>query len=97
MEPLEAPDLDPKPIFDIQGLILIAAIAMAVAIPLSTRIGNVGALFTFLLLFYLLLRTQRYVANRFPPGYWADKLSWIRTKPRYYPGRPRQASPLLRR
>ncbi len=94
---LEAPDLEPKPIFDLPTIIAIGTISLTIAVSLSNRLGTVLSLIAFLGLFFFLLRTQRILATKFPPGYWGDKLGWIRTKPRYYPGRPKPTAPLVKR
>lgn len=95
-EPLEAPDMNPRVIFDPSALLLILVFSLMLAAPLARHIGSTGALIAFLVLAYNFLKLYRNVVNRFPPGYWGDKLTWIGTKPIYYPGKSKKAAPLLR-
>lgn len=96
-ELLEAPDMDPKTVFDVPSLALVGGLSLMVAVAASYRFGTLAALILFLVLSYNGVKMYRALANRFPPGYWMDKISWIRTKPFYFPGKAKPRAPLVAR
>lgn len=93
---LEAPDLEPKAIFDPTSILMIAAFSLLVGSVASVRLGALGAVFAALLTGYALYRLQRFVVTKFPPGYFADKRLWLSLKAYYYPGKPKRYPPLVR-
>jgi hypothetical protein len=93
---LEAPDLEPTTIFDPSTIVIIAMISLAIAAIVQARLGNLGALLTFVGSAYGLYRAYRYVVTKLPPGYFGDKRLWLASKAYYYPGKPKRYPPLLK-
>lgn len=89
--------MDPRAVFDVPSLALVGGLSLMVAVAASFRFGTLVGLLLFLLLSFNGMKLYRVLANRFPPGYWMDKISWIRTKPLYYPGRAKPRAPLVQR
>ncbi len=94
---LEAPDLEPTTIFDPSTILVIAMISLAVAAIVQGRLGSLGAVFAFAGTAYGLYRLYRYTITKLPPGYFADKRLWIASKAYYYPGKPKEYPPLLKK
>ena len=92
---LEAPDLNPTVIFNLPTFLILGGFSVMMGMAASVRVGTFGAFLLTLLTFYVLIRLYRYATIRFPPGYWYDKIQWLGTKFRYYPGRPKAYPPLL--
>jgi len=95
--PLEAPDLEPKTALDPTTLVALAALSMFPAVAAFTRFGQVMAILVFFAAFIGSYRLYTLLIRRVQPGFVMDFIAWIRTKPIYYAGKPKNYAPLVER
>jgi len=76
-------------------LVALAALSLFPAVSMYTKYGQIAGVLTFFAAFIASYNLYNQISRKLQPGYIGDFIAWVRTKPIYYPGKPKAYAPLI--